>query len=99
MSKTGFELSPWSSHGKLHGKNKKIKELNTDAKANYEREMDKHKKYWRKYGIVYVIYTDHDLEDMNSIWLEMKKFLTTSPPDEQLEFDFLQQLYDTNDGE
>ena len=99
MSKIGFEFSPWSSHGKLHGKYKKLRELDNDAKTNYEREMDKHKKYWRKYGIIYITYTDNDLKDLNSIWLEMKKFLTLSPPDEQLEFDFLQQLYAKSDAE
>ncbi len=92
MSKTGFEFSPWSSHGKLKGKDKTLSELDDDARTNYEREMDKHKKYWRRYGVNYVTYTDQDIEDLNSVWLEIKKFLTISPPDEQLEFDFLQRL-------
>lgn len=55
MSKIGFEFSPWSSHGELTGANRKLKDYNEDAKNNFEKEMRKHKKYWRKYDINYVI--------------------------------------------
>jgi len=92
MSKTGFEFSPWSSHGQLHGKHKTLSELDKEAKSNFENEMKKHKKYWRKYGINYITYTDSDLSDMDRVWLEIKRYLTISPPDEQLEFEFLDQL-------
>ena len=37
MQKTGFELSPWSTHGELTGtKGKTQKEINAEASANFE---------------------------------------------------------------
>ena len=91
MSKIGFEISPWSSHGKLAGKDKNLKELNIQAKENFEREMEKHKKYWRKYGINYITYTDYDLENLDKIWFEMKKYLTLDSEPEQLEIHLIRE--------
>lgn len=54
LSKVGFELSPWSTHGELTGtKAKSQKEINAEARANFEKEMRKLKAYFRKLGIPY----------------------------------------------
>jgi hypothetical protein len=44
MDKVGFELSPWSTHGKLSTIGKTQKQINEEAKANFEKEMAKHKR-------------------------------------------------------
>lgn len=83
MQKTGFELSPWSSHGQLVGtKTKLVKEVNAEASANFDKEMAKHKAYFKKHGIFAVIFTEADLKDMDKVWayivdfLEPKKVMT-----------------------
>lgn len=83
MQKTGFELSPWSSHGQLTGtKTKAVKQVNAEASANFDKEMAKHKAYFKKHGIFAVIFTDADLKDMDKVWdyivdfLEPKKVMT-----------------------
>lgn len=56
MQKTGIELSPWSTHGKLTGtKGKTQKEINAEASANFDKEMKKHKQYFKKHGIFALI--------------------------------------------
>jgi len=75
MSKFGFEISPSSSHVKLTGAKKKLKELNQQAQNFFEDEMRKHKSYWRKYGITYITYTDQDLNEMDNIWDEVRENL------------------------
>lgn len=92
MSKIGFEFSPWSTHGQLTGKGKLLKDHNEEAKANFEREMRKHKSYWRKYGIIYVVYTDEDLSDMETIWKEIKKNLELPKKNEQLDLMLIDEL-------
>jgi hypothetical protein len=49
MNKVAFELSPWSTHGYL-AKTKKLSqaEINEMAKDNFEKEMAKHKAFFRK---------------------------------------------------
>lgn len=92
MSKTGFEVSPSSSHGTLKGKKKTLKELSADVQAWFEKEMKKHKDYWRKYGINYVVYTDSDLENIQVIWLEMKNHLESYEAPDQLELQLMNEL-------
>ncbi len=92
MSKFGCEISPWSTHGKLSGRDKKLSELNEDAKKHFEREMEKHKKYWRKYGINFVTYTDKDLVDISSIWKEIRNHLDIMPPNDQLELSLITEI-------
>jgi hypothetical protein len=91
LKKSGFEVSPWSSHGQLKGADKPLAEHNRDAKAHFEREMEKHKKYWRKFGIAYVTYTDADLKDMDAIWEEINQHLEIGEPPDQLELAILHQ--------
>lgn len=92
MEKYGFEFSPWSSHGKLEGAKKSLSQLNDDARANWEKEMQKHKKYWRRYGVSYIIYTDQDLADISAIWNEMVEFLGSNSAPQQLELALILDL-------
>lgn len=92
MEKVGFEFSPWSTHGQLAGKHRNLGELNSEARANFEREMRKLKKYWRKFEITYVVYTDEDLADMDSVWAEMKTFLEPEHEPEQLDLGLFSEL-------
>lgn len=92
MEKSGFEFSPWSSHGQLSGARRPMAAYNREAKENFEREMEKHKKYWRKFGITYVTYTDADLKDMNAVWVEIRKHLEIADAPDQLELAILGEL-------
>ncbi len=67
-------------------------EYNKEAKENFETEMRKHKKYWRKFGVTYIIYTDEDLLNMNDIWLEIKQHLEVAEEPEQLELALLDEI-------
>ena len=79
LSKVGFELSPWSSHGAIAGtKGKTQKEINDEAKANFEKEMKKLKAYFRKLGISVMVFTDVDLGDRDALFEEFAKYLGPS---------------------
>ncbi|NKA33310.1 topoisomerase [Ralstonia pseudosolanacearum] len=87
LSKVGFELSPWSTHGLLTGtKDKSQKAINEEARANFEREMAKLKAYFRKRGIPVIVYTDKDLQDHDKIFAEVADYLTPAKLPKQLEF-------------
>lgn len=87
LSKVGFELSPWSTHGLLTGtKDKTQKTINEEARANFEREMSKLKAYFRKRGIPVIVYTDNDLQDHDKIFADITDYLTPSKLPKQLEF-------------
>ncbi|NKA72363.1 hypothetical protein GO285_01273 [Ralstonia solanacearum] len=87
LSKVGFELSPWSTHGQLTGtKGKTQKEINEEAQANFEREMTKLKAYFRKRGIPVIVYTDKDLEDYDKIFADVADYLNPAKVPKQLEF-------------
>ncbi|HLP88657.1 MAG TPA: hypothetical protein VK184_08730 [Nostocaceae cyanobacterium] len=93
MSKIGFELSPWSTHGELKGiKNKNQKEVNDEAKANFEKEMRKLKSYFRQFGITILVYTDSDLENYDQIFTEISKYLSPSQASKQLEIQAMADL-------
>ena len=97
MTKTGFEFSPSSTHSnisgtKKSGEKKTLKEINEEVSENFEYEMEKQKKYWRKYGITYVVYTDKDLSDMDRIWMEIKTHLENLEIVEQLELQLFAEL-------
>ena len=92
LEKYGFEFSPWSTHGQLKGAGRPMSEYDQEAKEQFEAEMRKHKKYWRKYGVTYVIYTDEDLADMDSVWGEIKRHLEVSEEPAQLELALLGEL-------
>lgn len=92
MEKSGFEFSPWSSHGELKVAKRTLAEYNKDAQESFEKEMRKHKKYWRRYGVSYIVYTDGDLADISAIWNEMRSHLENNEETEQLELALLNEL-------
>jgi len=69
LDKRGFELSPWSSHGYLR-KTKGLtqKEINEMAKDNFQKEMRKHKAFFKDRNIFTLIYTDEDLSNCNCLF-------------------------------
>jgi hypothetical protein len=87
MSKVGFELSPWSTHGTLTGtKNKLQKDINSEALANFEKEMKKLKSYFRKFSISILVFTDSDLADPEGLFESIKEYLSVENNPKQLEF-------------
>lgn len=76
MRKVGFELSPWSTHGRLTGIAALTQaEVNDIARGNFEREMAKHKAFFREHGVYALIYTDADLLDLDRVFDDMKQYL------------------------
>lgn len=93
MSKVGFELSPWSTHGTITGtKKKKQKDINKEALANFERETLKQKSYFRKFGITVLIYSDSDLKDHVTIFDTILNYLEVKRSPKQLEFQSIEDL-------
>lgn len=92
LEKVGFEFSPWSTHGKLKGAGRAMADYDRDAQRSFEEEMAKHKKYWRKFGVNYITYTDADLLDMDAIWKEIESHLEPSDVPQQLELSILSGL-------
>jgi hypothetical protein len=93
MSKVGFELSPWSTHGTLTGtKNKLQKDINKEALANFEKEMKKLKSYFRTFGISILVFTDSDLADPDSLFESIKEYLNVESNPKQLEFHAIDDL-------
>ena len=85
LQKIGFEISPWSTHGYISGiKDKTQKEINEIAKQNFEKEMKKHKDYYRKFNIFTMIYTDSDLQNIDNIFNDMKEYLEPKRENKQL---------------
>lgn len=77
MERVGFEFSPSSSHTTISDtKNKTQKQINAEAAANFEKEMAKHKAYFKKFGIFVLIYTDADLANMGTVFSDIKNYLT-----------------------
>lgn len=93
LNKVGIELSPWSTHGKLTGtKNKTQKEINEEAKSNFEKEAEKHRSYFQKHAISTLIYTDGPLADIPTLFDEIKNYLTLKPETRQLEFQLMAEF-------
>ncbi len=94
MDKVGFELSPWSSHGELTGtKEKSQKQINLEAKANFEKEMKKHKSFYKKHGVYALIYTDMDLAQPQIIFEDIKARLEANNAPKQLSFDLIKNFF------
>lgn len=93
LTKVGFEFSPWSTHGYL-AKTKTLTaaEINRIAQDNFEREMTKHKDFFRKHGIFVLIYTDADLTDLAKIFGDMKRFLEPTTFRQQIRFHIIQDV-------
>lgn len=94
--KIGFELSPWSTHGKITGtKGKTQAEINRIALANFSKEMQKHRDYFRKYHVVTLIFTDELLSDTKKLFKsEIEPHLEPQNPPAQLSFLDMEDLLD-----
>ena len=94
FNRIGIELSPWSTHGHL-AKLKRLTQakINEMASDNFEKEMRKHKDFFRKYGIFVLIYTDSDLADMGRVFAELRRFLEHKEEAlQQLQFHIIDEL-------
>jgi hypothetical protein len=94
LNKMGFELSPWSSHGylkKIKGLTQKV--INEMAQDNFEREMRKHKDYFKKHGIFVLIYTDSDLKDTKNIFDDIRQYLVPANVGTQLKLHILEDFF------
>lgn len=90
MNKVGFELSPWSTHGELtHLKGLTQAEINRRALSNFEKEMRKLKSFFRKFGIVILVFTDTDLADPDALFEDIKKFLNPEKAPTQMRLSVL----------
>jgi hypothetical protein len=94
MDKVGFELSPWSTHGYL----RKIKGLtqakvNQMAQDNFEKEMEKHRSFFREYNIYALIYTDNNLKDISRLFeTEVIPLLSPEKPERALSFQIMEEF-------
>jgi hypothetical protein len=93
LDKVGFELSPWSTHGKLKTKGRTGTEINEDAKANFENEMKKLKKYFKRHGVFVLVYTDTDLAQPEIIFSDIRNHLEADEPTKQLTFDEIDAFF------
>lgn len=94
LNKIAFELSPWSTHGQLIGvKAMTQKAINEKASGNFEKEMKKHKDYFKKHGIFTLIYTDEDLKNTSDIFEDMKKYLEPKTSSKQLKIHIFDDFF------
>lgn len=93
MDKIGFEISPWSTHGKLTGKHKTLIQLNAEALENFEKEMKKIRAYYKKFKVPIFHFSDTDLVDLNKVWEEIKEYLKTGEPPKQLEMHLFRDYF------
>ena len=71
FDKTGFEFSPWSTHGYLY-KTKQLSQtqINEMAKDNFAKEMKRHRAFFKRHGIMCLIFTDDELRHIRQIFDE-----------------------------
>jgi len=94
MNRIGFELSPWSTHGLLTGtKGKTQKQINKEASANFDKEMKKHKDFFRKHDVFALIYTDMDLKNIDGVFSDVAKYLKPKAAAKQLKFHILGNFF------
>ena len=94
LDKTGFELSPWSTHGYLF-KTKELTQaaINELAADNFAKEMKKHRSFFRKHDITCLIFTDDDLRDVQSIFDDwLLPCLEPEQPQVQLSFQIMEEI-------
>lgn len=95
-NKIGFEFSPWSTHGKLTGtKTKKQSEINSEASANFSKEMKKHRDYFKKYGIFSLIFTDTELADIAAIFSDIEKYLQPQRVASELQLHIISEFFES----
>lgn len=93
LRKVGFELSPWSSHGWLTGTRlKKVAEVNAEARANFEAEAEKLRRFFLDRGITVLIFTDEQLSAPEGIFSVVARFLVPEQIGPQLLINSQNQL-------
>ena len=96
LNKFGFELSPWSSHGYLtKTKGMTQEEINNVAKGNFEKEMTKHKSFFKKHGIFVRIYTDSDLHDLDAVFADMQLCLEPKTVSSQMKLHIFSDFFNS----
>ncbi len=96
LKKIGIEFSPWSTHGQLTGtKGLTQQQINDAARENFEREMRKHKDYFRKFDITTLIFTDEDLEDIPTLFASVVEYLQPSVEVTQLNLHLYHEFFMT----
>jgi len=94
LNKIGFELSPWSTHGYLKKTSGLTqKQINDIAQNNFEKEMKKHKDFFKRHGIFALIYTDTDLADTEKIFVDMKRYLEPKSSGKQLKLHIMEDFF------
>ncbi|OEZ87178.1 hypothetical protein JAB6_11090 [Janthinobacterium sp. HH104] len=93
MEKIGFEISPWSTHGKLAGKDKTLIQLNKEALANFEAEVHKARAYYKKFKIPVLHYTDTDLQNIDEVFEQIAPFLDPGAPPKQMEMGLFAEYF------
>jgi|SRR5579859_110851 len=94
LDKTGFELSPWSTHGYLH----KIRgltqgQINAMAADNFAKEMKKHRAFFKEHDVFCLIFPDDELKDTESLFTEfMIPRLSPEEPKIQLSFQIMEEF-------
>jgi len=94
IDKVGFELSPWSTHGYL----RKIKGLtqariNDLARDNFEKEMEKHRKFFKEHGIYALIYTDRNLKSIDKLFDDdIAPLLLPEKPESAVSFQIMEEF-------
>jgi hypothetical protein len=80
---TGFELSPYSTHGAIkNAKDKTQKAINEEGAANWGKEMKKRNDYFNSYQIPVVTFTDSSLTDLDECFQLMRTHLAAREPHE-----------------
>jgi hypothetical protein len=95
FDKTGFELSPWSTHGYLYGTKELTQaQINAMAADNFAKEMKKHRSFFKKHEVMCLIFTDDDLQDIPEIFNEY--VLPCLEPEKrkiQLSFQIMEEMF------
>lgn len=95
LTKVGFELSPWSTHGylaKIGGlTQKKINEMAAD---NFAKEMKKHRSFFKEHNVFCLIYTDDQLADTGTLFKkDIAPLLKPEKTQVQLSFKILEEVF------
>ncbi len=93
IDKTGFELSPWSTHGYLTRTNQLTqKQINEMARDNFEREMSKHRDFFNQLNIYTLIFTDSSLKKIEQLFHdEFVPRLCPDDPEQDISFQIMMQ--------
>lgn len=78
---------------KLKTKGKTGADINAEAKANFEKEMKKLKRFFKKHGIFALVYTDSDLAHPESVLSDIRHHLEAAEPTKQLIFDQIDEFF------